>query len=271
MMIVLQDSIAVHSTANGDCLWNAKPEPEDARYLIMHKRRARPLILMTRRMAVFIICNADQGGGYSHGLAYNLRIYGTENGTLLKSTEIPRAFLKDISRKIVAKDSILCYNFKLTFHVFRVGDGKVKEYVFSFPSDHLAQLEEFTGSKCTGAALQTISLLGFLAKTNVLMGSLKVDMPEFGCAQVIFSLNLDAAINAKNADEIDTAFSWLLSAFNPVVGTNEYDFKPVYRTDRAKNSVELVGIMMKSLPDSSSDVLTIENSFFVTEMELPNE
>ncbi len=82
---------------------------------------------------------------------------------------------------------------------------------------------------------------------------------------MLFTLNLDAAIAASNEQELNLAFS-IPSACKSLGSPGKY-FEPVYRTNQVSKSVELIGAMRENNTCSPDNVTTIENGFFVTEME----
>ncbi len=235
-----------------------------------------PCPFITKDIAGYFLDKYNSEGVHT---TTTIRIYLTASGTYVSSFEIPEPDASLIKKKdvidVIAKGRILCYQIKSTMHVLSVVGKEVKKYDFPFPYDHFIKTGQLRPLSHSHEA--SIDLLGFAAKSNVLIGNLRRKKQV-----LLFGLNLDAAFGARNEEEVSQAFS-MSPIFNSL-GSPENDFKPIYKTDRASRRVELIGVMREK--NTSSDGLEdyivkkmfdmleeekalVENGLFVTIMECP--
>ncbi len=165
---------------------------------------------------------------------------------------------------VTAKGSYLCWTDGLVIHVIRKSTSSCQKYDLAFPMDH------FVKAKCFKAAeglanFDFIVLEGFVGKSNILIGRLG---PHSGIGYVLMSLDIEAAISAKNDKEMAMAFSLPL---NPRGREDKFPhskhnnmYRPVYRTDRVNECVDLVGVMQRK---EKAARVTLETTFFVTQLE----
>ncbi len=218
-----------------------------------------------------------------------IRIYDTQSGNFLGSSKISQKeikHIKDHNIRVFAKASILCYSYKTGIRIYRVVGEEVKKYkLLHFPIDHFNLTKQLKQSNNSADEqieeelnLTCMKLLGFVLKTNVLIGTLR-QCP----AVTLFTVDLDAAFDAKSKKEIREAFS-IPSDFN-ALGSKDIYFRPIYGTDRVCQQVELVGVMrerIKETPDNcefatddqhgkdeGEEEITVENGFFVKSLQFP--
>ncbi len=274
-MLILPGSIAVHSAITGDILWKRQAEQVD-RNRLTDPRMESPLIpFITKDIAGYIANihshHINNEGGSDDYYEYTvLRAYDTESGHLLATMQIPNAEnLCYNCNDMVVRGCILCCTSGLVIQVFRVVRNEVRSYELIFPVVHFlmsGQLIEHPGPY--RPPFQMIDLLGFLGKTNVLIACLRSN--KFTVKNVLFSLDLDAAFAARDEEETRLAFGIITPCCDPSSPWQQ-KIKPIYRTDRSTGQVEMVGIVHPKYSGVEMDYITLENEFFVTEMDLPSD
>ncbi len=250
MLILLRDKIAVHDTLTGDLLWARKTVESG---LDPHT----PFI--TKDVCGYLTC--DNG----------LHVYDTNGGDFIAS--IWADYKSSLEQGIiVSQGPYLAYtdnNLGLHVHVVKIVKKKATRYKFSFPSEPFAGTE-FAGKYLTWPI--SIELIGFMAKTNVLIGNVGGHCTRFGGWEChLFSLDLDDATSATSDGEVESAFSVPLSSVPSGLQHYTFSYKPVYQTDRESGSVDIVGVMKKNQALYTGGLLTIDNYFFITEMEISND
>ncbi len=264
MVVVLPDTIAVHSTTSGDNLWKRELECTDASHLSELPESLKPpapIPFITKDIAGYFLQTQD-AEGYKHS---TMEVYETDTGEHISSFELSLMEFDNVHQgKAIAKGCFICFSFDLSVHVYMVKNSVVNTYEIPFPLEHFIKNKELIRLKNSSQRVW-IKLLGFLGKTNVLIGTLKTRT-----LSALISLDLDAAIAAKSDKETQLAFN--LHVNNKPLGSLSNEFKPVYRTDRDTGCVELVGVMREKLPESLGDeMFTIDTGFFVTQMQIPDD
>ncbi len=255
-MIVLPHLIAVHSTTSGETLWQKHLPNLD--------------LLSLEQNAPFITKDMT---GFFHGNWHNqafrdtewaIQIYDTQTGEFITNKVIKAWQWAYIQISFFTTGRYLCYFVNHAIRVIFVSDKEAKECEFPMPKDHLAKTKGFNMAIAKEWDFNSWSirgLLGFLGKTNVMLGYVN------GCIRFLFTLDLDAAFSATNEEETNAAFSMPLAAYASDKKVKDWIWKPICRTDRTSGSVDVVGAMNKI---EKRDTITLDNFFFVTEMQLPS-
>ncbi len=251
MLIILPNSVAVHSTTNGSKLWETKIEKEHLLYRTNSGQLlgCMPAPFITKSIAGYLVKGMD-GEDYQEA---TITMYDTNTGQLIGNTKLPSEAQEVQWGEIFAKGPLVCFPVGQSVHVYRAEGKQIKTHKVSFPS-------KYFNIKFNLYERQSyIDLLGFLAKSNVLIGSLK------GKDNLLFSLDFDSALAPKS--EGGSRPTFCIPKCCRSLGNPENDFKPVYRTDRTTGGVELVGVMRQK--NSSRKSFKVDNGFFVTEMQYP--
>ncbi len=255
MFVILPDSVAVYSTTTGQRLWEAKIEKDHLLHKITFSEEilgSEPVPFITKDITGYLV-KAIEG---LHEEAA-ITIYDTKTGKLLGSTKVPLEEAREIEfGTMVAKGPSICYTIGQSVYVSKIEGKLFRKHKFSLAD------KCFVGSKTTKINRRwRIELLGFVSKSNILIGNL------YGDDEIkLFCLDLDIACVAKS-ERNGQDFCMVPSSYQSL-GSPGNVFKPVYRTDRDTGAVELVGIMRRY--NSSSDFIKIDNGLFVTEMQCPS-
>ncbi len=290
MLFLCPDFLAVHSITSGEALWRTRIEEKELQeQLNFHGTDVdTSTLFLTDNFAGFathiyetIIEDDDDVGTYEENFQYVLlHFYDPNNGVLIKTEKIFEQ-TDPIERQpiIFARGSILCYlnyncgdyedydNEDDEVYVFRLVGKELQKHVLQFPLDHFVRIKQLDvpndGTR--------IRLLGFLGKTNILIGYMNPSKLKNSDTHVLFSLDLDAVLAAKNEEETNLAFTiHKVCKYKSARKYYKYEhdyFQPVYKTDRTTNSVDLVGAMWKKDAGDGSQNMVIESNIFVTEME----
>ncbi len=265
MVILLEDRVAIFSTINGESLWKKRIECQEMNplltgFLVPEKREHT--LFMTKDI-IGCFCTMQDGNAKQAALL----VFDTETGDHLTTKEIPLAEAKKHYyqewKTHVAKGQFICYTRYMSFFVYKVEGREAKKYEFCFPTEHFVNTKELSSSD----RYDFVKLLGFVAKTYILVGNLYTETTV-----KMFYLDFRAACEAKTSKDVDHAFS--IPACIDSWGSPEDEFKPVYRTDRDVGCVELVGAMREKIDSSRAsddNTLTIQTGFFVTEMQCPSQ
>ncbi len=258
MLIIVSNIIAVHSTNTGEKLWETKIEKEHLLHKITTAEDiwgSAPGLFITKDIAGYVVKAVE---GLDNEKA-TITIYDTKTGELLCNKMIPMSEAREIEiYDFIAKGPAICYTIDQAVYVYRAQGKQLRKMKFCFPD------KCFMGAK--KAVRQDnvrgyIELLGFLGKSNILIGSIH------GNDDVrLFCLDLDDACATKSQRKEHTYFKIPPSCL--VLGSPKNSFKPVYRTDKGTGGVELIGVMRRT--KSSSKTLKIDSGIFVTEMQCPS-
>ncbi len=275
MLLLLDGSMNIHSTTTGENLCKIQPEKEDLKYLKADPH-SKPSLFLTEDIAGYIVHIPiyEPAEDYYDSSRYaRVRIYDTKQGKLIKSKKIlanGAGTMRGQSVPVLARGDILCFTCDdRELNVFQVNGKKLKKYQFYNHLDEFAKLKKLDELMYD----YKITLMGFLSKTNVLIANLSFPSPSYQTNDYVFSLNLDVAIPV-------TAGAWYEEVINPALSmpvpanikpawydsNSNFRFRPLYKTDRTTMSVELVGVMSEKDTEDNSEVVTIENNFFVTEI-----
>ncbi len=272
-IIISPDNISVYCTASGKALWKKKAEPEVAilgdDHHFLDENPLNPFL--TKDIAGYLVKErimekvetSDDEEGYEEvnvGDDTILRIYETKSGELI-ATERLTHYCDNLLIKF--RGRCLCYVAERRIQAVVVEGRKAKRYEFPIPIDHFIKTRQLASSVMPESA--GLDLLGFLGKTNILIGNLWLRDSNGSTFTMLFTLNLDAATAAPNEQGVNLAFS--IPSACKSLGSPKNDFQPIYRTDQRSKSVELIGVMRENNIRSPANVTTIENGFFVTEME----
>ncbi len=249
MVVLLPDKLAVHDVTNGSVLWQAKHSSD-----------------IKRLMTLFI--NAKITGFVSRVSPGQFKgeIFDTATGEFITYLNIvvPKG---KIGRNIIrTKGKLMCYIQNLDFHVIRVSPSlssqqRKREYKFSFPVEHFKEdIENFYRASTRPLVPSSISLLGFLGRSNILLSQLRCEGQH---KPLLVSLDIDAAIAATNDDEVQLAFSLPLLERDEDFSFYPCDtgYTPIYMTDKSTRRVDIFGVTCPTWKNS------YKNYNFVTEME----
>ncbi len=269
MLIIMHDAVAVLNTTSGAVLWRHQLEGEH-----VHEDQAgfygNPFI-------------TDRIAGYQHIRDQDCKIemYDVNTGKHIGS-HVRKGkgnyWMLD-NHNMFARGSYVCFSdLILTTHILKIADNgdKIEEFSFRFPREYFSQLTKLSHLLYR---LGNIQFIGFLGRSNVLIGRLKEHSRQNNFS--IFSLDLDAAVSAKCGEEVRRAFSLPLGPELGVImpgcdgecffrsckkcdSWSIYDYRPIYRTDRITGSLDLVGVMRTT---EANEKQTVKSYFFVTEMQ----
>ncbi len=252
MLILFDGIMAVHETVNGRILWKkyiSQVLPRD------HEGKIVPFI--TDTIAGYLY--SERSSREIPGLSL-ANIYDTNTGVFIASLEISPSqctlgyWAWD---NALTKGPYLCCADKTAIRVIKVTRQVAKQFEFALSKEKLASIREKT--------MRIEKLLGFVGKSNILLGWFKLT-GEYRDGNALFHLDLDAACKAKNQSEVDQAFSF---TFFKTSEHLPYEFEPIYRTDRTRSSIDLVGTMKSETVEYLDEKITVFNWFFVTELQLP--
>ncbi len=295
-MFLQDDSMAVHSTTTGDTLWRTSLEQEDQENIAKGEYTT---LFLTEDIAGFATqvyekpYDEDEDNEFQvDPLHVLLQFYDTEKGSLISSVKILEQCIgfSDCPHRVLARGSILCYKFHMdssfssyeedpfAIYIFRAVGKELKRHVLQFPLNHFIEQEQIDFPSDAGTQTK---LLGFLGKTNILLGNLTVAKYKYQIDQsnpedlikrhVLFTVNLDTVFAAKDEEETNLAFAihevCTYSDPNSLYKRDPEYFHPVYKTDQATKSVDLVGVMWKKDSGDGSQKIVVESKIFVTEME----
>ncbi len=286
MVLILDDSIAVYETTTGDLLWKKE-----------HNVYSRDPFI-TETITGFFgptfleVKTLEQSSVY---------FYDTASGDLIATLPMPklRMSISCRSLKPKTKGSCVCFWDDVTVHVIKVDGNKVQRYEFPFPADHFVKTMPYSDQADTVAKVKKVfspvgslvdsagpcrhvdkaspyrtgydtieELFGFVGKTNILLGSARVNEWQ---RKLLFSLDLDAAMAAAcKEEEVIAAFNLPL-AHEWTSGSVTATYKPLFRLDRTKVGLELVGLTREEEVWERGTKYSIDSCYFVTEMEYPNE
>ncbi len=232
MIIAMQDMLAVHDVTSGAVLWQRKPKEDYEVAQIDH---------------LFI---TSQVAGCRREILYGtdkIDIYDVNTGEFIGSQK-KRVLI--MFEKVIATGPFICYPENgLDIHVIKIVDNKMKNFVFPFPVSKLAE---------NGTESLRLRWMDIIGRSHVLVG--QVANWKFENI-LLFTLDLDAAVSARNEREVMDAFSL------PFGSVRTYTYEPVYETDFASGNIDMVGVMRTT--EATTEVHTIESHFFVTKMQLP--
>ncbi len=251
MLFFRPDSIAVYDTNSGEMLWNKDHD----------EREKLGTLFITKDISGYI---TEEDSYCKFNM---LHLYDTQSGAHIASLKVERWFDK---KEIWAKGPFLFCRQHEKIYVFKVVGKEVKKCTIVFPFDYLLKTIGMNRFEF-GYYYEFFKLLGFLGKTNVLIGNLALEkiMNPSKVKHVVFSLNLDAAIAARNDKEANRAFS-IVPHLESVGHRCMQRFMPVYETDRSTDSVDIVGVMCQRYEtNDSEDPLILDRKYFITKMELP--
>ncbi len=196
---------------------------------------------------------------------YEFRFYDTDTGNFIEKVK-----LRHHPGFVAAKGPYLCYVRRQSVRVIRITSEKAKIYKLSFPKEHfnetpgtsLDERQEFNFD---------YSLIDFLGKSNILVANMRT---QSRTKPILFTLDLDAVTLAKTSEQLNKAFATPLGCNADIFPGSSMDFalwhkyedwyQPVYKTNRVKGCVDLVGVTRKKL---ESDAAVVETHYFVTEMQ----
>ncbi len=295
-LIILPNAIAVYCTTSGVALWEKHPEEEILSYRDYDDyAEYAPQPFITKDIAGYFLqersssppsSESDQeysDSSFQEGGEYDwtsstewakLRVYDTNSGDLIATERIYADFGGDFFDEywasIKARGRLLCSEdvYGKSLHVFEVVGREVRKHKFAFPIDYFINNRQLSSSDKVNWI--RMEIMGFLSKTNVLVGNiLFVASPDStdNFYYMLFTLDVDAGIAARDASELNLAFS--IPPACKTMGSPEHKFNPVCKTDQVSKRVELIGVM-RGKNDDANDVVTVENGFFVTEMQCSN-
>ncbi len=250
MVIILPHMIAVHCTRSGRELWR------NGMNLVGDTRVYQPF--MTRNITGYLI--------YGESETPQMRLYHTATGQFFASHVLME---KEDGLNFTCRGPYVCYTARetsTTLHVISAKNGKVQESGVEVPLEHF---QNVTGIRLVNLSSHEhlfIKLMGYVGKSNVLVGSFRASCFSY----VLFSLDLDAAVDARSEEEIRKAFSLVLASPDSV---NTGGFKPVFRTDLANGCLDLVGVAWKEKSENvgKGKAMVVKTYYFVTEMQLLEE
>ncbi len=250
-LLVPGEKIAVYNTRTGENLWQHKLSYRDA---------DEPGFL-----TLFITKNFCGYGEFSEKIPM-FQIYNTNSGQ-----RISRVKIKDYCSLIGYGNAVFNGPYLVyltldppTVSVIQVDGEKVtKHHHFLIPMDKLTKTDHVSAERLQ---FPNITFMGHLPKSNMLIGQ----MYMFDQLSHLFSLDLDAALAARNESEIESAFNLLMASYYSIDGGGHM-FKPVYKTDLARECVDLVGVMKEKRSADSGKILAVKKYFFVTGMQVPSE
>ncbi len=193
-------------------------------------------LFITKNFAGFVCYD------FTEEQARKVKIFDMRNGDLIASRKIN---VEDRGvNSLVAKGSFLCYNYRTAIHVIQVLEGSgVRLFEFCFPTAKF--FRAVLDVNCNMSNYTNPCLMGFVSKTNVLVGNLRASSGRVRPA-VLFSLDLDKVASARDKDEEWSAFSLpLLGEDCNITEEHHRSYQPVYRTDRINRCVDLVGVVKK--------------------------
>ncbi len=240
-MILLPNSIAVHSATSGKILWQNSLENND-------KNRKKAVPFITRDIAgCFYIDEGDDEGGMDEEVS--IHIYDTQSGEHISDLQIQMIFPNYLERYgVFARGSYLCYFDYHKIIVQKVMGRDIQEHNIPLPIKHLVETNSFFSSSIDYETLENAFLfnecLGFVGKSNVLLLKFK----SYKCGSFIASLDLDACLSAKSEEEKNSSFSLPLDAHcSPDKPGGYQNWQPVYETDTVNGCVDIVGIMRMNI------------------------
>ncbi len=255
MLILFDGIMAVHETVNGIILWKkyiSQVLPRD------HERKILPFI--TDTIAGYLYSERSLSRDIP-GLSL-ANIYDTNTGAFIASMEISPSQCQLgywAWDKALTKGPFLCCADKTAIRVIKVTKQVAKLFEFALSKEKLASIKE--------RIMRIEKLLGFVGKSNILLGWFKLT-GEHRDGHALFHLDLDAACKAKNQSEVDQAFSF---TFFERPEDLQHEFQPIYRTDRARGSIDLVGTMRRRVTDFLDEKMNVSNWYFVTELQLQRD
>ncbi len=286
MTLLLDDSIAVYEITTGDLLWKKE-----------HSTRPKDPFITENITGYFGTTFEERETDEELSSVY---IYDTASGDPIAT--LPLRNLSTINIRTLqpaTKGSLLCFWDDVTVHVIKVDGKKAKRYEFTFPVDHFIKTMPYSdqvdtvakvkkayspvgslvgtagpskhekASGCTIEYDEIYELLGFVGKTNILLGSVNVNEWD---RMVLFSLDLDVAIAAGNEEEVTAAFNLPLAhEWSTGTMSETGTYKPLFKLDRTKVGMELVGVTREEYVWKCDAKYTVDNCYFVTEMQYPNE
>ncbi len=268
MLLIIGDEFAVHDCKSGEALWRNKITG-----YMPAMFKCCFSIFITKDIAGYLYRCSNGGDAtdkHERDDGSKVVIFDTKSGELVGSVKM-RPFCQDPPSFLVTKGSIICYKRWSTIFVARVIGQEIKTYEFTFPIIHFMRLvkESLTLEEVKKWCDQGIyTLYGFVANSNVLIGC--YGKPCESCP-VLFSLDLDVAFAAKSEEEIDSAFSLPLNTSKWNGSEYQNAFEPIFKTDRANGSIEIIGVMRERNNVKGTSNLKIDNYMFVTEMEYPKQ
>ncbi len=256
MLILFSGIMAVHDTVNGGILWK--------------KTISEELPIGLEPSIVPFITDTIAGYFYMDTRSENQKsvanIYNTNTGALIASVDLSCHWGQGRAwKRALAKGPFLCCKEKteIRVRVIKVTGQHAKQYEFVPSKKMLALIEK----KCKKVK-EIDKLLGFLGKSNILLGLFKLT----GNVRVMFGLDLDMACKAKNQREVDEAFLLSFSKKSMTKpGYLQNEFQPIYRTDRARGCIDLIGTMKQGATRFLDEKMTVFNWFFVTELHFPRD
>ncbi len=267
MLIAFNKTIAVHDSRTGARLW--KTDIEEADGVISshaHVSRYYFRFFITEVTAGYAMVNRESETRRC------IRLYDTKSGVFIASFKIPYGRIE-----ILSSGPFVCFHHGRTVQAIKVDKGEAKKYEFEFPFEDLVYKKKQPPP--TRRSIQR--LLGFVGKTNILVGLMDKTqglghLIESGVCKVhpsLFSLDLDFAMAARSETESKKAFDFPMAQDH----SEETCYLPMYKTDREKERIDLVGVMSKSrdvfnfqiFPNLSK--LTVQTHLFVTDMQYPED
>ncbi len=265
MLIIAPGKTSVHDIRSDKRLWENKHDDSLDPAGTASERELRMFGYRTRHWyGIYSVRCYDpfinsQITGYvykTRDMKDTLKIYDTDTGNLIASHANERI------ADLVTRGPLICYAAEgLHFNVIKVVDKKMKEYSVSFAGSPIKEVAQ----DLMGCKEYSVNLVGFLAKTNVVIGYLR----HLKAQSVFFSLDLDAAISARDEKDAWNALS-LFPVREDSDGWIGQWCEAVYRADRDSKSLDLVGVMRKK-KDERCRVVAAEAYIFVTELQFPTQ
>ncbi len=258
MVLLLPDEkIAMHDTRTGEILWQQELGQKDTEEVIYNT------VFITENFCGY----ATDPMGWLSESNPAIQIHDTDSGQHLSSVDVEGSTALFRQRRTVLNGPFLVYlTYDSSVSVIQVDGKKVTQHNFPLPMDKLMKTNTLlNGNEYCSA----ISLMGHLPKKNVFIGQLHTGIFE-NKSSYVFSLDLDAALAAKNEKrKTGSAFTHLMTSSFATDGPG-HKLKPVYKTDLARECVDFVGVTKEKRSANSRNMLTIEQYFFVTEIEVPS-
>ncbi len=229
MMTLHPKELAVYDLTNGSVLWKSK------------------CIFDNLMIKSIFINEIITGLLFQKSLGhYQGEVFDTSTGNLITKLVITTTMFEGSKKNkdfIRTKGPYICYTKGLEFHAIRASShSETIEYTFPFPLEIYRQDILHFYRACTKFLVpKYFSLLGFVAKSHVLLGQLWFECHD---KPLLVSLDIEAAVAARDEEEVKWAFSLPLLehdedfSFSPCYN----GYSPVYKTDRPRGQVDLVGV-----------------------------
>ncbi len=257
IIILPHDLVAAHDTKTGELLWKHQIEDEEG------VRHNSFLPFITKDISGYVIDRQIAEGNK----VLTIHLFATQGGAAITTIDVPcKAWIRSNSMQsggLFCKGPFLAYTDRVghVVHVIRVKGKEVERHEFPFPVDRFEQTEAINEDPSHDLSL--FKLIGFVGNT-VLIGNIG---SRSAFKTFLFSFDLESALEARNQSEKDSAFNLPLESSSSTVGDLLFSYQPIYKTDRTDERVNIVGVMREKITDDYEDVVTVDNCFFVNQMQ----